>query len=705
MIRRFSILIQQALGHPLVPVYMLIMLVVAATTFFVMLNSQQHIIEHEAVKIAEVVARQSLAARSVYTAAVADKLMRDGFGPDIDSASKRGHVPLPAQFLKLVGHEASQRSDGLYQYRPLSKWNLEPTQGLRDEFQKWAWAQLEAQDAPRPNGPIAWQAAWRFDTLDGVRTLRYVRADPASSTSCVNCHNRYERLPETMALRTAAGVPLDKQWQQHQLLGAIEVKIPVDRIEEIAAGQARRTLWLVVGISLIGLSIAAWYSIQDIRRKQLVAAQFEYQARFDALTGLANRTLFQERAHEALARAARDDRMVGMLFVDIDHFKRINDSLGHQFGDIVLKQVAHRLTQSLREVDLVARYSGDEFTVLLHGESDTVKLTQVARKVLEVMSQPLHIDTHELFLSASVGISCYPQDGRDVETLLRNADVAMYRVKEYGRNSYQFFSSDMNSRALETLAISNRLRQAVERDQLLLHYQPRVDARTGAVTGIEALVRWQHPDLGLLDPKRFIRIAEETGVIESIGRWVLGAACAQARAWQDAGLPPVPMAVNLSTRQFRATDLVEMVGAILAESGIDPHRLELEITESVLMQQPQAAELVLARLHDMGVVLAIDDFGTGYSSLSYLKRFPIDYLKIDKSFIDGLPADNNDCVITGAIIALARNLNVKVVAEGVETAEQQRFLAEHGCDELQGFLFAHPAPAAEIEKLLRGGRS
>lgn len=704
MLRRLTSLFRDALAHPLVPVFVLIMIAVTGTTFFVMISSQQRIIEHEAVKIAEVISHQALAARTVYTAAVADKLTREGSGPDADSVHKRGHVPLPAQFLKLVGHEASQTSTGLYRYRPLSKWNLEPTQGLTDGFQQWAWRQLEAQDRADPAGPIAWQPAWRIETIGDVRTLRYMRADAAASPSCVACHNRYEARAETIALRRAAGVPLGKRWKQHQLLGAIEVNIPVDRVEAIAIDQARHTLWLVLSISLVGLAVAAWYAFHDSRRKQALAMQYERQAHYDDLTGLANRSLFQEAARQSLRRATRDGRMVGMLFVDVDHFKRINDSLGHQFGDMVLQQLAQRLSSSLREVDLVARHSGDEFTVLLHGEADSLNLIQVAQKVLAVVSQPMQLGTHELFLSASVGISCFPQDGHDVETLLKNADIAMYRAKESGRNHHEFFSVEMNSRALETLTITNGLRQAVERDQLLLYYQPRVDARSGVVTGVEALLRWRHPELGLLDPLRFIRHAEDIGMIEPIGYWVLETACARARAWDSVGIAPVPMAVNLSTRQFRAPNLVENVADILRRTGIDPRRLELEITESVLMQQPQAAEMVLERLHEMGVTIAIDDFGTGYSSLSYLKRFPIDYLKIDKSFIDGLPADNNDRVITGAIISLARNLNVKVVAEGVETEEQKNFLAGLGCDELQGFLFARPVPAEEIEPLLRRSR-
>ncbi|MFL6655886.1 MAG: putative bifunctional diguanylate cyclase/phosphodiesterase [Sulfurifustis sp.] len=682
----------------------LIMAAVALTTFLVMQRSQRLIIEHEAAKIAEVIARQALASRSVYTAAVADKLAREGAGPDIDYLEKRGYVPLPSQFLKLVGHEASAHSAGLYQYRPLSKWNLEPSQGLRDDFQRWAWNALERQDQPNPSEPIEWRPVWRIEEMDGVRTLRYLRADSAASRSCVGCHNLYEARPETVALRVAAGVPSGKQWKQHQLLGAIEVDIPVDRIEALAAGQAWQTLALVVAISLIGLAVAAWYAFHDIRRKQLLAARYEHQARFDALTGLANRSQFQEQARAAVARAARDNRPVGMLFVDLDHFKRINDSLGHELGDRVIKEVARRLLGSLREIDLIARHSGDEFTILLNAHEGPRDFARTAHRVIDVVSQPLTLDGKELFLSASIGISSYPRDGYDVETLLKNADIAMYRAKEQGRNNYQFFSQEMDSRALETLSLSSHLRHAVARRQLLLYYQPRIDAASGTITAVEATLRWQHPELGLLEPVRFIRIAEDTGVIESIGEWVLTEACAQVRRWDRMGLPPLRISVNLSARQFRAVDFVEKVAGILRAAGVPPKRLELEITESVLMQQPDAAEIVLAQLHARGMTLAIDDFGTGYSSLSYLKRFPIDYLKIDKSFIDGLPADNNDRVICDAIIALGRNLGVKVVAEGVETLEQRRFLTERSCDELQGFLFARPAAAEAIEPLLRRGR-
>lgn len=701
---RLLTFLRETFGHPLVPVFAAIMAVVTLTIFGVMIESQRHIIEHEAVKIAEVVARQALASRSVYTSQVADKLAHDGFGPDIDSSKKRGHVPLPAQFLKLVGHAASLNSADLYRYHPLSKWNLELTQGLNDDFQRWAWGQLELQDYPEPTAPIDWKPVWRFETVAGQRTLRYMRADSASSMSCVNCHNQYEARVDMATLRREAGVTPGKRWKQHQLLGAIEVDIPVNRIEEIAAGQTQQTLVLVIAISLMGLIIAAWYSFHDSRRKQALAGEFKRQARVDALTGLANRMYFQDQARDTLLRAARDRQTVGLLFVDLDRFKRINDSLGHEFGDVVLKKVAQRLTQALRDVDVVARHSGDEFTVLLHGHVELEDLTRVARKLLRAIGQPFPHNGHELYLTASIGISRYPQDGLDVETLLKSADIAMYRAKEQGRDQVEFFSAEMDARAHETLSISNSLRQAIERDQLMLYYQPRMDVKSLRIIGIEATLRWNHPQLGLLEPLRFIQLAEDTGMIADIGRWVLDKACTQLRQWDDSGIPPVRMAVNFSTRQFQATNLVDMVSVYLEKNKLPPHRLELEITESVLMQQPQAAERVLARLHEMGVKVSIDDFGTGYSSLSYLKLFPIDYLKIDKSFIDGLPNDGNDRVITDMILSLARKLNVKVVAEGVETVEQYKFLVTHGCDELQGFLFARSLPAAEVEPLLRRGR-
>jgi diguanylate cyclase (GGDEF)-like protein len=696
-VKRFS---PRNLRHPVLLVFVLIMCIVAAAIYVIMVDAQRRIIEHEAVKIAEVVARMALASRTVYSEKVADKLREDGFDPNIADGLP-GHVPLPAQFLKLVGREASERSDGLYSYRPLSKWNLEPAQGVADEFQRWAWARLEAQDAPRPAGAIDWQPAWRFERVYGVRMLRYMRADPASTAACVNCHNQYEIEAATVARRVAAGVATGKQWRQHQLLGAIEVSVPVDRVEALAASQTRHTILLVLLIAGIGLSAAAWFAFQDIRRKQQLVAQFEHQAKYDSLTELPNRSLFTECAAAEVARAARANSGFGVLFIDLDRFKHINDSLGHAVGDGVLREVARRLTAALREVDTVARQSGDEFAVLVHGVSASKDLARVAQKLLEIVAKPYAHNGDELFLSASIGISCYPHDGDSAQALIKNADTAMYRAKEQGRNNYQFFSLEMNRRATETLAFSGRLRQALERGQFVLHYQPRVSVMSGRVTSVEALLRWNHPELGLLLPDRFLPLAEDFGLIEPIGEWVLGEALSQMRLWTEAGVAQARVAVNVSPRQFRAEDFRARVARIIERCGVRPSLLELEITEGAVMHHPQNAARVLGSFHEMGITLAVDDFGTGYSSLSYLKRFPIDFLKIDKSFVDGLPEDSDDCVITNAIIAMARNLDIQVVAEGVETEAQRNFLAAQGCDELQGHLLAEPCPAGDMERFLR----
>lgn len=689
--------------HPLLLVFVLIMGAVCGTIYLIIVDAQRRIIEHEAVKIAEVVARQALASRTVYSRAVADKSRDDGFGPDIAYESLSGHVPLPAQFLKLVGKEASLTSDGLYRYRPLSKWNLEPTQGLTDEFQRWAWRALEAQDRVDPRAEIDWEPVWRFDTVGDVKTLRYVRADPASSTACVSCHNKHEREMETIARRVAAGVAPGKQWTQHQLLGAIEVEVPVDKVEALAAYQTRQTLLLVLFISIVGLSVAGWFAVKDLQRKDRLVLEFERQAKFDALTGLPNRRLFEERAAEAMARAGRDGGRFGVLFLDVDRLKPINDSLGHAVGDLVLRDVAERLLSSLREVDTVARLSGDEFAVLLHGVAGTPALTSVAEKILAVIARPLVYQKQELYVTASIGLCAYPRDGSDVRTLIKNADAAMYRAKDRGRNTYQFFRADMDERATETLELSRGLRQAIERSQFELHYQPRVTVATGRVSSVEALLRWRHPTQGLLSPERFLHAAEDLGLIEQIGDWVLRDALAQLRVWRAAGLGTFRVAVNISPRQFSGLNFVQRLRAHLEWSGVPPELLELEITEGAVIHDPQGVADILAQCHAMGIKLAMDDFGTGYSSLAYLKRFPIDFLKIDKSFVDGLPSDPNDRALVNAIIAMAHNLDIRVVGEGVETEAQRAYLAAQQCYELQGYFFAPPCPAAALEPILRTG--
>ncbi len=444
--------------------------------------------------------------------------------------------------------------------------------------------------------------------------------------------------------------------------------------------------------------------LNDITERKRNESQLERQANYDELTGLANRNLFQDRLNQALIYSRRHECGLAVLFIDLDHFKNINDSLGHDAGDALLIQVASRLTRSVREGDTVARQGGDEFVLLLaeiRAEDDASEITQ---KLLKAMSAPFDIGGRELHVTCSIGIASYPKDGEDRQTLLKNADAAMYRAKEMGRNNAQFYAAEMNVKAMERLLLESSLHHALERNEFLLHYQPQVDLRSGEITGMEVLVRWQHPELGLVYPDRFIPVAEDSGLIISLGEWVLRTACAQNKAWQRAGLKPISVAVNLSARQFRQPNLVEVVAGILGETGLDPVHLDLEVTEGLVMQNVEATIATLGRLKAMGVKLSIDDFGTGYSSLSYLKRFPIHTLKIDQSFVRDITTDPSDAAIAKTIISMAHELGLMVIAEGVETEEQKSFLCLRHCDEMQGYLFSRPVPAAEFENLLREGR-
>jgi len=438
---------------------------------------------------------------------------------------------------------------------------------------------------------------------------------------------------------------------------------------------------------------------QFIARKQ-AESHLTFFANHDALTGLPNRAMFNQRLTQALARAQRSGRMAAVLFVDLDRFKIINDTLGHDAGDRMLRLLAGRLRDCLREGDTIGRQGGDEFVVLLEDISDPTQVSGVAHKILETVARPYLLGDHEYHVTASVGVSVYPADGNDQQALLKNADIAMYRAKEQGKNNFQFYSAQMNLHTFERLALETSLRRAIERREFLLHYQPKVNIRSGRITGVEALVRWQHPDLGMVSPAQFVPLAEETGLIAPIGEWVLHTACSDARQWNGAGTRNAGVAVNLSARQFAREDLAESIMDVLRDTGLEPRLLELEITESTVMHSADRAAKVLRQLKDMGVRIAIDDFGTGYSSLGYLKRFPIDCVKIDRSFILDIPSDKDDVAITCAVIAMAHSLRLRVVAEGVESGEQFRFLRDHDCDEMQGNYFSAPVEVQALARML-----
>ncbi len=430
-----------------------------------------------------------------------------------------------------------------------------------------------------------------------------------------------------------------------------------------------------------------------------------YLSQHDPLTNLPNRMLFQDRLQMLMAKAQRHKNLVAVLFLDLDRFKKINETLGHEAGDKVLQEIAGRLQGCLRRSDTVARLSGDEFGIILDDIKDSKYVTVVTRNIMEALAKPFLVEGFELVVSTSIGISLYPEDSIDSDGLMQCADSAMFRAKESGRNNYQFYTAGTNTRAFEFLLLENGLRKALELDELTLYYQPQFDTAANRLIGAEALVRWHHPKKGLLAPGNFIPLAEETGLIEPIGEWVMRTACAQNKAWQEQGLPPITMAVNVSGRQFRQPDFYGLVTGILAESGLEPRFLELELTESIIVQDVEKNISILDRIAEMGIQIAIDDFGTGYSSLSYLRLFPITRLKIDRSFISQIHTNPGDAVIVSSIIALARNMNLHTTAEGVELQAQLALLHKQGCFNIQGFLFGKPLPAEEFVRFFGRDRS
>ncbi|MBW4567072.1 MAG: EAL domain-containing protein [Tolypothrix carrinoi HA7290-LM1] len=457
---------------------------------------------------------------------------------------------------------------------------------------------------------------------------------------------------------------------------------------------------------IAGKIVGRVWSFRDVTAHKLAEAKIRHQALHDLLTDLPNRVLFNERLSESLAQAREKKEKLAVCFLDLDRFKTINDTLGHALGDKLLQSVAQRLTKYLRSSDFIARWGGDEFTLLLPEINDAKEAAYIVQDILAALKPGFDIENHHLHISASIGIALYPMHGEDGETLIKNADAALSRVKSQGRNNYQFYHSAINSQASELLSLENSLHYALEREEFIVYYQPQINISTGEIIKMEALLRWQHPKLGLIYPEKFIPLAEETGLIVTIGEWVLKTACAQNKAWQDTlGFPSLSIAVNLSARQFQQSNLVNLVTQILLETKLNPKYLELEITESIAMHNAEFTTAILNEINNMGVCISIDDFGTGYCSFNYLKKFPIHALKIDKSFVRDLTKNSNDAAIITAIIALAHGLNLAVVAEGVETEEQRNLLRILECELMQGYFFSRPVLAEDATKLLRKSKS
>ncbi len=441
--------------------------------------------------------------------------------------------------------------------------------------------------------------------------------------------------------------------------------------------------------------------LRALRRSQ---ERLMHMAKHDALTGLPNRSLLDDRLHQALLYADRYQRHVTVAFMDLDNFKTINDSLGHDAGDELLVQMSARLSKAVRATDTVVRLGGDAFVIVLFDQPEAEDSVGGAlERLMKAVAEPLDLRGHRVQLGCSIGVASYPLDGREGNTLLKNADAAMYRAKELGKNTFEYFTADMNLKAQERLTLQDGLLKAMSREELFLEYQPQIDLATQQVIGVETLIRWRHPTLGVVPPATFIPLAEDNGMIVSLGLWVLRTACRQQVAWQRSGLPAIKMSVNVSPRQFKEPHFADTVAAVLEETGIDPNLLELEITESLIKEDVARAVAMMNRIRELGVQLSIDDFGTGYSSLSSLKNFPVSRLKMDRSFVNMLPGDTDDCILAKAVIALGHQLNLKVVAEGVETQGQQDFLRASHCDEMQGFHFSRPVSPAELASMLKRG--
>jgi diguanylate cyclase (GGDEF)-like protein/PAS domain S-box-containing protein len=527
----------------------------------------------------------------------------------------------------------------------------------------------------------------RFVIANQVTATRIGVAGPAELIGKTD----FELLPMELAQKFAAdeqqiirsGQPMTDMeefaWGTKQWLST--TKVPLRNLHNEIIG--------VVGIS------------RDITDRKLAEDRIHFMANHDALTGLPNRALLEDRLSQAILHARRYDRRVTVLFVDFDNFKLVNDSLGHGAGDELLKTIAKRMVNCVRATDTVVRLGGDEFVVVLFDQPKNADaISKAVQKIQAAIGEPVRLEGHDLRVTSSIGIANYPDDGVDADTLMANADAAMYRAKEVGRDNFQFYTPELNAKVQGKFLLQEELGNAVARSEFLLHYQPQVDLRSGRVFAVEALARWNHPRLGVVPPMEFIPMAEETGLIAPIGDWVLREACRQNKAWQDVGLPPIAVSVNVSARQFKEKNLIDRVVGALKDSGLEARYLELELTESLIMQDIKLAVATMKDLQGLGVRLSIDDFGTGYSSLVALKTFPVTRLKIDKSFIDGLLADENDRSVASAIISLGQKLNLRVIAEGVETEAQAAFLRNVNCDEMQGYLFSRPLPAQGIEDLL-----
>jgi diguanylate cyclase (GGDEF)-like protein len=670
---------------------LLFLLAVAAGTWFVVEQNQRRLIEYKALTLAEVVARQAAASRSTYTEHVSNKLAADGVGRASEGyAHEPGNVPLPAQFLKLVGQRASADADGLYRYRPLSKWNLGEGQHLQDDFQRWAWARLEAQDQAAPAKPIAWQSVWRVEQVQGEPMLRYLRADPASTTACVACHNASESRASTKLLRQQAGIEPGKQWRQHQLLGALEVQVPLAPVEALAADQRREILMAVLGLTLAGLACLGLLVYVGARRARALTQDLAWRAGHDDLTGLINRPQFEQRLAALLEQARQRGGQHALMFLDLDQFKIVNDTCGHQAGDELLRQIGERLRGRLRASDTLARLGGDEFGVLL-ADCPAEQAREVAHKLLQAVAEFRFVWRQRVFeLGVSIGLVEVLAQSEGVADLMSAADMACYAAKEQGRHRVCLFTASDGelARRRQDLGWVERISRAMSDGRLALAVQsaqalrPELPVRRYQ----ELLLRMFDEQGQPLPTGPVIAAAERYHLMPNkLDRWVLQTACEHVRAGRLRASAAELVAVNISGASLGDEGFRAFARQTLLGSGIDPRGFCFEITETAAIGHMGQAMAFMQEFKALGCKFALDDFGSGLSSFGYLKNLPVDFLKLDGAFVRDILSDPVDRAMVSAIHQVGRAIGIPTIAEWVETEEVCAEVARLGLDYAQGY--------------------
>lgn len=692
----------------LLAILLLILLVVAS--WQVIERNQQQLIEHQALELANVVSRVATSARSVYAKEVVQKLKKDGYGSRIDSEVHKGYVPLPAQFLKKLGRHASEAQDGLYQYRPISKWNLEPSQGLTTEFQKWAWPQLEAQDSSTEDKPVNWQSVWRIETQGGESVLRYLRADPASGSSCVNCHNVMEQTAAIRERRKTQGIPA-RQWRKNQLLGAIEVTVPIGGVEALANTHTKKTISIIIVIMVIGILGIGFFIYLDLKHAKALAKKLRWHAQHDKLTGLLNRSSFDARLSELLHDAKENKHEHALIFMDLDQFKLINDTCGHMAGDTLLKELSPLLQGKMREQDIVARLGGDEFGILL-ANCNMKNASQVAEKLLSTIKNYTfnwHGKTYRV--GVSIGVMSVNAASKDAATLMSSVDMACYAAKEKGRN--QVYTLTEKEEEIVTLRTQmewpSRIHDVINNGQLGLAYQSAksLTSELPFTEFIEVLIRLFDDDGSPIPTYTLIEAAERYNFMDIVDKWVINKTFQYIK---DGYLPCSEdkiISINLSGGTINKENFVSYVkGLFDAFPEVRPQTICFEITETAAIYNLEKANSVINSLKEIGCMFALDDFGSGLSSLNHLKNLHIDFLKIDGTFISDIANDYVDRAMVTSVIQMGKALQLPTIAEWVETEEILRHISELGASYAQGYYIHKPTlieEPHECEKKLKNG--